>query len=84
MGIDVPIIYVSSVNDPHVARDFAFDTFVRLALHLSLCFDFFRSFPHIVDRAADNFSFLIFLDMFVNVNLLIAGPEAHGCGLFAS
>ena len=83
VGINVAIISISSVYDAHVARNFALDALIRLALHLSFFFDFFRSLLHIVDRAADYFSLLIFLDMFVDESLLIARPQAHGRSLFA-
>ena len=83
VGIDVAIIPISFVYDAHVARNFALDALIRLALHLSFFFDFFRSLLHIVDRAADYLSLLIFLDMFVDESLLIAGPQAHSRSLFA-
>ena len=84
MRVDVAIIPISFVYDSHVTRNFAFDAFIRLSLHLSFLFDFKSSFPHIVDRAANDFSLLIFLDMFVDESLLVAGLEAHGLSLFAS
>ena len=49
MRINVAIISISFVNDFHIARNFTFDTLIRLSLHLSLFFCFLSSFLHIVN-----------------------------------
>ena len=84
MRVDVAIISISFVYNSHIARNFAFDALVGLSLHFSFLFYFKSSFPHIVDRAANDFSLLIFLDMFVDESLLVSGLQAHRLSLFAS
>ena len=52
--------------------------------HLAFLFLFLGTPPHIVDRAANDLSPLIFFEMLIDELVLLAGLKAHGFSLFAS
>ena len=73
MGVDVAIISICFVYDSHVSRNFALDAFISLTLHSAFFFNFFGALLHIIDRATNYLSLPIFLNMFIDESVLIAG-----------
>ena len=72
MRIDIALFFICFVDHFHIPRYFAFDTSVGLILHFALFIELDCSLLHIVDRATDELSLLVFNDPPADICMLVA------------